>query len=179
VLAALRSEPVREPEEVSLVDRVQDSGGRPLYDLVLKGGNCEGALPSVRFGDVDPSGWQGPIRSSMKPCVQVRDIAIEIRLVGLPCQPIHSGCGILLELKERRLKVFQADVMQERGELLLRSLACHLSYAIQRLGHASPVLSPARALLCRIPLGLRPSLPRLRSQLPGFVRRSLSYYGGV
>ena len=62
----------------------------------------------------------------MKPCVQVRDIAIEVRLVGLPCQPIHSGCGILLELKERRLKVIQADVMQERGELFLRSLACHL-----------------------------------------------------
>ena len=60
VLAALRSKPVREPEEVFLVDRVQDSGGRPLDDLVLKGGNCEGALPSVRFGDVDPSGWQGP-----------------------------------------------------------------------------------------------------------------------
>jgi hypothetical protein len=98
-----------------------------------------------------------PIRSSMKPCVQVRDIAIEVRLVGLPCRPVHSGCGILLELKERRLKVFQADVMQERGELLLRSLACYLSYAIQRLGHASPVLSPARAWLCRIPLGLRPS----------------------
>jgi hypothetical protein len=73
--------------------------------------------------DVNPSGWQGPIRSSMKPCVQVRDITIEVCLVGLPCQPIHSGCGILLELKECRLKISQAEVMQERGELLLRSLA--------------------------------------------------------
>ena len=103
---------------IFFVDRVQDSGGRPLDDLVLKGGGYrECALPTVRFGDVNPSGWQRSIRSSMKPCVQVRDIAIEVRLVGLPCQPIHSRCGILLELKERRPKVFQADVMQERGEL--------------------------------------------------------------
>src|SRR5262245_26308032 len=44
--------------------------------------------------------------------------------------------------------------------------ACHLSYAIQRLGHAFPVLSPARALLCRIPLGLRPSLPGSAASCP-------------
>ena len=55
---------------IFFVDRVQDSGGRPLDDLVLKGGGYrECALPTVRFGDVNPSGWQGPIRSSMKPCV--------------------------------------------------------------------------------------------------------------
>src|SRR5215472_11871497 len=56
MLASLRSESVREPEEVLLVDRVQDSDSRPLDDLVLKGGNREWALPTVRFGYVDAPG---------------------------------------------------------------------------------------------------------------------------
>src|SRR6266540_5529433 len=44
-------------------------------------------------------------------------------------------------------------------------------YASQRLCHAVPVLRPVRALLARIPLGLRPWLPRLRSGLLRLVRR--------
>jgi hypothetical protein len=41
MLAALRSESVREPEEVFLVDRIQDSDSRPLDDLVLKGDSAK------------------------------------------------------------------------------------------------------------------------------------------
>ena len=47
-----------------------------------------------------------------------------------------------------------------------RSCRHRSSYPNQRLGHAFPVLCPARVLLYRIPLGPRPSLPRLRSQSP-------------
>ena len=61
----------------------------------------------------------------------------------------------------------------------LHPLQGDVPYAFQRLWHASPVLCPARALLARIPLGPRPSLHRLRSRLPGFVRRLPRYYGGV
>ena len=60
ILAELRSESVREPEEVFLVDRVQDSDSCPLDDLVLKGGNREWALPTVRFWYVDAPGRKGP-----------------------------------------------------------------------------------------------------------------------
>src|SRR5882757_3931984 len=42
-----------------------------------------------------------------------------------------------------------------------------------------PVLRPARALLARVPLGLRPWLHRLRGGPLRFVRRLLSYYDGV
>jgi hypothetical protein len=52
MLAALRSEPVREPEEVFLVDRVQHGGRRPLDDLVLEGGNRERALTAIRLWDM-------------------------------------------------------------------------------------------------------------------------------
>ena len=60
-------------------------------------------------------------------------------------------------------------MVEERGEPFLLPLPCDLPYALQRLCHAFPVLRPARALLARIPLGLRPWLHRLRSQLPGFL----------
>jgi hypothetical protein len=68
-------------------------------------------------------------------------------------------------------------VVEERGEPFLLPVPCGCPYAIQR--HAFPVLRPARALLVRVPLGPRPSLPRLRSRLPSLVRRVHSYYGGV
>src|SRR5580704_8865421 len=89
------------------------------------------------------------------------------------------ACSILLEFKECLLEVIDTDVVEERGELLLLPLPCSLPYAFQRLGHAHPVLRPARALLARISLGLRPWLRRLRSGSLRLVRRLPSYYGGV
>jgi site-specific DNA recombinase len=52
--AAPRPEPVREPEEVFLVDRAQHRGYRPLDDLVLQSGNRERALPAIRLRYVPP-----------------------------------------------------------------------------------------------------------------------------
>jgi hypothetical protein len=52
--------------------------------------------------------------------------------------------------------------MEEHSEPLLLPFTCSFPYALQRLGHARPALCPARALLVRIPLGLR-----LGSGVPG------------
>ncbi len=49
VLAALGAEPVREPEEILLVDRVQHRGGRSLDDLVFESGNRDWALSAIRL----------------------------------------------------------------------------------------------------------------------------------
>jgi site-specific DNA recombinase len=54
VRAASRPEPVRDSEEVFLVDRVQQRDHRPLDDLVLQGRDRERALPAVRLGYIDP-----------------------------------------------------------------------------------------------------------------------------
>ena len=51
---APRPEPVREPEEIFLVDRVQHLHHRALDDLVLQRRDAERALPAVRFGYVMP-----------------------------------------------------------------------------------------------------------------------------
>src|SRR6266446_3393212 len=103
--------------------------------------------------------------------MQVLEIALKVLLVVPTCQPIHPRCSILLEFKECLFEVIDIDVVEERGELLLLPLPCGLPYAVQRLDHANPALSPVRALLIRVPLGPRPWLHRLRSRSPGFVRR--------
>jgi hypothetical protein len=82
--AAPWPEPVRDAEEVFLVDRTQQGDHRPLDELVLQRGDRERALPAVRFGYVDPPGWPCPIRSTLDPVMQVREIALEVCLVVLP-----------------------------------------------------------------------------------------------
>src|SRR5215211_4783085 len=111
--------------------------------------------------------------------MQVREIALKVCIVGFPRQSIHAGCGVLFELIKRVLKLFDAEVVEERGEPLLLPCPCDFPYALQRLCHAYPTLRPVRALLARIPLGPRPSPHRLRSRLLRFVRRLRSYYGEV
>ena len=57
-------------------------------------------------------------------------------------------------------------MVEKRGEPLLPPLPCSLPYAVQRLGHAFPDLSPVRALLLRVPLSPCPWLHRLRCRRP-------------
>jgi hypothetical protein len=54
MLATSGPEPVREPEEVDLVDGVQHLDHRALDDLVLQRCDPERPLPPVGFGDVHP-----------------------------------------------------------------------------------------------------------------------------
>jgi hypothetical protein len=69
----------------------------------------------------------------MDASMQILKIALKVLLVVPACQPIHSGCGILLEFRECLCEVINTDVMEERGELLLLPLPCGLPYAFQRL----------------------------------------------
>jgi hypothetical protein len=121
--------------------------------------------------------------------MQVLEIALEVCLVILPRQAIDARGGVLLEFEERHLQQFDADVVVKRGEPFLLSFPRDFPYALQRLWHAYPVLRPARGLLVRISLGLRPWLHRLRcgwlrrrslrNGLLRFVRRLHGYYDGV
>ena len=133
VRAAPRPEPIREPEEVLLVDRIQQCRRRPLDDLVLQGCNRQRALAAVRLGYVDPPARQCPIRSPMDPCMQIFEIALKVCLIVPPCQAVHSRCRSHFEFEERLFEVLGADVVEERGELLLCPLPCYLPYALQPL----------------------------------------------
>jgi len=65
--------------------------------------------------------------------VQAFDIAIEACLVILPHQAVHPGRGVLPNFEERQPEQFDADVVEERGELFLLPLLRSLPYASQRL----------------------------------------------
>src|SRR5205823_3147404 len=66
-------EPVREPEEVLLIDGVQHHDRGALDDLVLQGGDRQRPLPAIRLRYVPPAGRLRPIRSPMNTTVQVRE----------------------------------------------------------------------------------------------------------
>ena len=74
-----------------------------------------------------------PDTPPMDPSVQVLDPTIEVRLVVLPSQPIDPGRRISLEGEECRPKHRNTEMVEERGQPLLLSLPCDLSYAFQRL----------------------------------------------
>src|SRR5215831_18130077 len=80
----------------------------------------------------------------MDPSVQVLNPTIEVCLVVLPSQPIDPGRRVSLESKECGPEHRNTEMVEKRGEPLLPSLPCDLPYAFQRLGHAFPVLCPAR-----------------------------------
>src|SRR5215831_10307204 len=114
--------------------------------------------------------------------MQISEVSVKVCFVGLPRQPVHSGCGIAFEREERFPKQTHAEVVVERGELLILPLPCGLPYVVERLCHTFPALCPVRALLFRVPLGPRPWLHRLRgigNCCRYVVRRLRSYYGGV
>src|ERR1700693_223401 len=115
----------------------------------------------------------------MDPCVQINELSLKVCRIGLPRQPVHSRGGVALEREERLPEQIDAEVVEERGELLLLPLLSCLPYASERLGHTSRELCPLCAFLACVPLGPRPWLHRLRRRLPGIVRRLRGYYGGV
>jgi hypothetical protein len=61
--------------------------------------------------------------------MQVLKLTLEVRLVVHPRQSIHARRGILLEFEVRLFKQLDADVVEERGELLLLPFLCDFPYA--------------------------------------------------
>src|SRR5690242_13439914 len=99
----------------------------------------------------------------MDPVMQVLDPAIEVCLIGPPCQPVDPRGGIPLEREERRPQHRFTEMVEERGEPFLLPLPRGFSYALQRLGS-----------LCR-PLRRRtlaPLRPACRSRLSRPVGRA-------
>jgi hypothetical protein len=114
----------------------------------------------------------------VKPSVHPPEIALEVCFVGSPRQPVHAGRGILLEFIERRFEMFDAEMVEERSELLLLPFACCFPYAFQRLGHAYPALCPVPCFAGAHSPWSPPLAPPAPQRIAP-LRRLSSYYGGV
>ena len=100
-------ESIRETNKVLLVYRIQHGDSRSLDDLVFEGGDRERPLSSVRLRYVVSSRRHRPIRSPMKPRMQVLKVAPEVCLVSIPCHAIDTRCSICINFIERRLGQFE------------------------------------------------------------------------
>ena len=162
---ASRPEPVREPEEILLVDRVQHLDQRTLDDLVLQRCDAERALPAVRLWYVVPARRLRPVGSSMNAVVKIGELAPEILAVFLPCHAVYTGRRIPLQPRVGAVKKPGIDMVEERGEPLLPIQPCSCPYTVQSRGHACPARGPARAGLSLFSLA-----PSLGSTNSGFGR---------
>src|SRR5262249_2549723 len=159
-----------EAEEVLFVDGVEHHGARTLDDLVFQSRDCQRPLSPIGLRYVRPAQWMGPTPSPVRSAVEILEVALEVHFVVLPRHPVDPSGSPAFERVEGCPERFGVDMVEKRGEPLLLPLPCGLPYAVQRLGHAHPVLSPVRALLTRVPLGPCPLLRHLRRRWPGFVR---------
>jgi hypothetical protein len=180
VLAAPRAEPIREAEDVHLVDGVQHLDHGSLDKLVFQRGDAERPLPPVDLRDVHPPRRSRPVRPLMEPCVKVEEVGLQVLPVLLPRHPVDSWRGPLLKREVRVAKPIDGEVVEERRELCFPVLSCSLAYTVERTGRTfDPALRPGCVLLVRVPLGQAPSLHPLRSGRLRFVRGLRQYYGPV
>ena len=134
MLAAPRSEPVAEPQELRLVDRREDRHHRRLDDLVLDGGDAERPLPAIGLWDVPPARRQALDSAPVDARVEISEVLGR----GLPrIRPMSRsstpGAARFFRLKKACPQDVDRDVMQERRELLLLVPGDGFSYAILRL----------------------------------------------
>src|SRR5437879_11543882 len=180
MLAAPGPEPIREAQEVGLIDSVQHLDRRALDDFVFQRRNSERPLPPVGLGDVHPTHWLRSVRSSLQSMGEILEVVLEGLAVVPPRLSIDTGRGFLLQTEVGHAERFQVvDVVQERREPQLLILTCCLTYPLQRTGRVFPARCPGRVLLWQVPFGQPPSLHPLRRRLPGLVQGLLRYYRAV
>ncbi len=157
-----RPKPVRESQEVLLVNLFEDPHHRLLNDLVLQGGDAQRTSPPVGLRDVDSSRGLSPVRASMDTTVKIGQPILQVLLVLPPCHPVHSGRGLPLKGIEALPKKRYRDMVKQGREANLLIPSRGFAYSPPSLGHAGPALSRGHVGQQGVLLGLRPSLPNLR-----------------
>src|SRR6058998_1024573 len=177
---APRPEPVREPEKVDLVDRVQDRDDRALDEFVLQRGNAERPEPPVGLRDERSPDRLRPVRPSLEPSREILEIRFQALAVVPPRLAVDARCRVSLQRVVRGAQPLDVvHVVQERREPLLPvPLGC-LTHPLERARRAYPARCPERVTLGRVPLGPLPSLRRpaagssaLFGGFPGTTERS-------
>jgi len=175
MLAAPRTEAVAEPLEFNLIDLVEYERKRLLDKLVLQRRYAQGALASVRFGDVHPPAGFAAVSSAVHLAVQLGQPGVEDKFVFPPRHIVHTGACRALQLVEAFAQQLGRKVMQQGGELRTPVPACRFPHAQKALHRSCPALCPDCGRPLRVSLDCRPSLRRLRwgadGLASGFRRR--------
>ena len=131
VLTAPWPEPIREPEEILLVDRVENSDHGTLEDFILQSGYTQRSLSAIRLRYEPPPNRLRPVAAAMDPAMQILKIGLQVCLVVLPCQTIHPGRSLTLKRLECLPQQIDGDMVQQCGERLLLPLPCSVPYTVQ------------------------------------------------
>src|SRR5260370_3864965 len=112
--ASAGPKPIRETQEVNLVDGAQDLGHRPLNYLIFERGNAEWSLATVGLGNVHPPDWLRPVASRVNLRVKSLEVLRQLLLVVRHRLPIDSRSRASPESSERALQGTHINVMQQR-----------------------------------------------------------------
>ena len=181
VLAAPGPEPVREAQEVLLVDRVEDRHDRLLDDLVLQGRDAQRSLSPVRLRDVGSLGRLRSIRPLMHAAVQIGQPRLQVRLI-LAATSRRPLPGPRLASARRSCPGAASTVTwcSSAVNRVRFSLSCRL-HAHRAARCDSPVRLCVRGGVGCSMFSLVGRLPstRLRRRLPVVVRPLRRYYAAV
>jgi hypothetical protein len=131
VLVAPWSEPVREAEEVRLVDVVQHPDNGTLGDLILQAYDAERPLPPVCLWDIPPPRWLRSVRSAVQPLVQVLETRLQVLPVGLPRLAVYSRSRLGAYPPVGVPQSVDGDVVQECSEPYLPVPFGQLTHTVQ------------------------------------------------
>lgn len=184
VCAAPGSKAVARPEKVLLVYGVKYFNGGALDDFVSQRWYGQRPFCTVGFVDIDTLYGLMSIPFLSQSVGQVGQICLQVLSILRPRHAVNtSGCTALYS-ETGILQAFDGvHVVQQYGELRLRSAFGRLSCAVKRDSHViDPARSPGHARCNSISLGLWPSLHefgRRRSCTRSFVRPLQRYYTTV
>ena len=109
---APRPETIGKSKEVHLVDGVEYRSDCMLDDFVGQGSDAQGALMSVRLGDVGPLGGLRTIGPAMNSLMQVVQPLLQIFLVATPCDAVDSGRSLPFKVIEAFPELCDSHVME-------------------------------------------------------------------
>src|SRR5947207_350032 len=174
----LRSEPVREPDELGFVDRLQHHPRGLLDNFVLQRRDTDWSQFSIAFRDVNATDRLRMVAATMDSVLQVAQAFVQTLAICFPGDSVHASCRSFPEPSIGLLQDRHLHMAEQRGPLLLWLLLCSLSDPLQERERIVLALSLGCVSCSRFSLGLGPSLHRLDGRYPR-LRRLLRYYALV
>jgi hypothetical protein len=106
-----RPKPIGKPQEVRLIDGVEDLNNGPLDDFVLQGCDAKRPQASIGLRDVNPSTRLCPVTPTMDSAAQLLEVSSHVFTVPLPHNSIDSRRSLRLKASERPKQTVLVEMM--------------------------------------------------------------------